>query len=302
MPTSCEAVQHAIEGHCLSMLEPLPKDRSEFIRIAEAILLRVVRVNEASMTTPEFVLPIVSVRDLLDDGIELWNSAGQMAGGVVLRGATGSPTRERVLAFGRLIGDVRKPAVGVSKTSHEFVHDVTPLSEGLRDKRGVLLKSTTYEGIPLRTDGYNAEQPPRQVVLQVAVPGTGGLTLIAPVDEVAAALRPSSADLLGQPVYPAAMGVTRLLWWEDKWLMRFNYYEIEINMHRRHNRELVNPSHIEALSELLEVLDYEESRSRNRVQLRRGDVLVLDNHRTLHGRLALAPHDGERLLHRVWCY
>jgi alpha-ketoglutarate-dependent taurine dioxygenase len=254
------------------------------------------------MTEPEFVLQIVSVRDLLDDGIELWNSAGKAAGGIVLRGATGSPTHERVLAFGRLIGEVRKPAVGVDKTSHEFVHDVTPRSEGLRDKRGVLLKSSTFEDIPLRTDGYNAEHPPRQVVLQVAVPGTGGVTLVAPADEIATTLRPSSADLLGQPVYPVTIGTTRLLWREHKWFMRFNYYEIGIHMRRRQNLELMNPGHVEALSELLQVLDYQESLSRNRVQLQRGDVLILDNRRTLHGRLALAPHDGERLLHRVWCY
>jgi TfdA family taurine catabolism dioxygenase TauD len=254
------------------------------------------------MAAQEFVLPIASVHDLLDDGIELWNSAGKTAGGIVLRGASGSPTHERVLAFGRLIGKVGKPAVGVSKTSHELVHDETPLPEGLHDRRGILLKSSTYEGIPLRTDGYNAEQPPRQVVLQVAVAGTGGLTLITPADQVATALRPSSVRLLGQLVYPAEMGFTRLLWREHEWLMRFNNYEIEIHMRRRHNGELLSPYHVEALSELQEVLDYEESLAKNRIQLQRGDILVLDNRRTLHGRLALAPHDGERLLHRIWCH
>jgi alpha-ketoglutarate-dependent taurine dioxygenase len=254
------------------------------------------------MTKPEFALPIASVRDLLSDGIELWNSAGNAAGGIVLRGAFGSPTHERVVALGRLIGDLRAPAVGLDKTSHEFVHDVTPHSEGLRDWRGVLLRSSTFDDIPLHTDGYNAEQPPLRVLLQVAVPGAGGMTTIAPADKIAAALRPSSADLLGQSVYPVTAGMTRLLWREQSWLMRFNYYELEIHMHHRRNRELMNSGHIEALSELLEVLDYEESLSSNRIRLMRGDVLVLDNRRTLHGRLSLAPHDGERLLHRVWCY
>jgi alpha-ketoglutarate-dependent taurine dioxygenase len=254
------------------------------------------------MTKPEFILPIVSVRDLLDDGIELWNSAGKAAGGIVLRGASGSPTHERVLALGRLIGEVRRPAVGVDKTSHEFVHDVTPLSEGLRDKRGVLLKSSTFDDFSLHTDGYNAENPPQRVLLQVAVPGTGGATLAAPAHEIATSLRPSSVDLLGEPVYPVTIGTTRLLWQEHKWFMRFNYYEIGIHMRRGKNVDRMSNGHVEALSELLEVLDYETSLGSNQVKLRRGDVLILDNHRTPHGRLALAPHDRERLLHRVWCY
>jgi len=254
------------------------------------------------MTGSEFVLPIVSVRDLLDDGIEFWNSAGQEAGGIILRAATGSPTHERILAFGRLIGEVRKPAVGVDKTSHEFVHDVTPLSEGLRDKRGVLLKSSTFESIELHTDGYNAEYPPRQVALQVAVAGTGSVTSVALADEIASVLRPSSRDLLGERVYPAIGGTTRLLWREDKWFMRFSHYEIEIHLRHGVNCNLLSAEHITALSEIVEVLDYQESLSRNRVQLQHGDVLVLDNRRALNGRLALAPHDAERLIHRVWCY
>jgi alpha-ketoglutarate-dependent taurine dioxygenase len=254
------------------------------------------------MTKSEFVLPIVSVRSLFDDGIELWKSVGKAAGGIVLRGASGSPTHERILAFGRLVGEVGKPAVDVAKTSHEFVHDVTPLSEGLRDKRGVLVKSTTFEDIALHTAGYNAEHPPRQVLLQVAVPGTGGVTLVALVNEIAASLRPSSVKLLGEPVYPITIGMTRLLWWEHKWYMRFNYYEIETHIRHGQNRDLIQPGHVEALSELLEVLDYQVSLSRNRVQLQRGDVLILDNCATLYGRLALAPHDRKRLYHRVWCY
>lgn len=255
------------------------------------------------MLDPVFAFPILNVKDLTEDGLTAWDELGMPKGGVILRGAGGIPGHDRILTFARKLGRVGPSVLGVSDRTSSTVHDVRPLASGVVDEHGVLVRSTTFQDIPLHTDGYNAPTPPRIVVLQAAVPGTGGATLVARVADIVGALRDTSVALLATPVFPVAKGLTPILWVEDdRWRMRFNFYEIRAHQIAQRNNHSVTLAHVEALSELNEVLDYESSLRKNRIHLKSGDVLVIDNAATLNGRLELHHEDTETLQHRVWCY
>jgi len=250
--------------------------------------------------TDPFVVPIF-VTDHLDKAVAYWEHQGASAGGMVVRGVPGDPTRERVLSFSNRLGTPRRSVVGLDDSSSDFVYDITPKGDGLKDVRGQVIRSTTFQATPLHTDGYNAVPPPRLMILQVVIAGRGGLTTMARASDAAALISPKSLALLRDEVFPVAVGQTRLLWQaESGWNTRVNIYEINALLAKKHDVAVSN-AHIGALSEYSEVLDYMESRSENRTQLQVGDIVVLDNQAVLHGRLPLEPGDSERLLHRVWC-
>jgi alpha-ketoglutarate-dependent taurine dioxygenase len=252
-------------------------------------------------TRDECILPLATVAALLPEGLELWRSLPDDAGGIILR-TPGEPTNDRVLSFAENIGPVGTSAVGVGRAGRT-VHEVTPTHEVLKDERGVAVRSTTTWPIPMHTDGYNAEVPPRVAILQVVRAGRGGATTLCGVDESIAELEASSVRRLSEPIFPYTGGFTPILTRpQGHWMIRFNSYEIEEHLRRQHNSSLVTPEHMSAFSELVDVLAARELLPGHLIHLQAGDVLLLNNARTLHGRLPLEEGDTDRLLHRVWCW
>ena len=252
--------------------------------------------------TSRFVLPVVHIDSLLVDGPPVWEKERHRARGVVLRGSSGTPDHERILSFARTLGTPIEPVVGLNRDPNRLVHDVRPLGAGMFDKLGRVVRSTSFQSIDLHTDGYNAETPPTVVILQVVIPGTGGVTTIASVGEIVERLRPETVDLLSQPDYPTATGITAILSRDSQdWSMRYNAYELQALLSDHRNTSRITNAHVGALSELAEIVDYQESRGAGRIHLLEGDVVVLDNTALLNGRLTLQPNDAEHLLHRVWC-
>jgi hypothetical protein len=192
--------------------------------------------------------------------------------------------------------------VGLDDSSIDLVYDITPRGDGLKDVRGQTILSTTFRDFALHTDGYNADPPPRLMILQVAIAGIGGLTTLARVSDTVALLNANAIESLMEPVFPAAPGPTAILSSHGgEWRARYNGHEINRFLAAEGSSGVIKGRHLSALTELSDALGVLESRAEGRLHLQQGDVVVLDNQLILHGRLALAAEDRDRLLHRVWC-
>lgn len=252
----------------------------------------------------DFILPVVELKSLMGEGEKAWRALKDQYCGIVIRTPSEEPSRERILSFANQVGKPRTSVLGVHRRNRgATVHDVAPRQE-VRDFRGVVVLSTTYREIPLHSDGYNAEPPPEQMILQMVNPGKGGSTTAALAGDIMRNLSLSAISCLSERVFPTTDGTTAIVTRhrDGTFAMRFNEYEINNHLAKHHNCQYVKSKHVAAFSELVEMIDYfESSVSATRIQLRRSDVLLLKNGRVLHGRLGLERSDHARLLHRVWC-
>ncbi len=254
---------------------------------------------------PKFTLPIIEMSDWqmlpAEPQLRAW---AEERGGVVLRGLPDDPSSRRAMAIANLIGNPGNSAVGISRERANEVYEVTPSNGEVKDSRGVTLLSSTFDEIPLHTDGYNAADPPKFLVLQVARPGAAGSTTVAALEDVVDRLSSNTAQLLSMDVYPTTTGTTPILRQDgDRIAVRFNGYKIAEHIRRDHNVLLLEPAHRLAVAELTSLLHgLEANEPRIRTNLWRGDVMVLANYRALHGRSSLDPGDRNRVLHRVWCW
>jgi len=199
------------------------------------------------------------------------------------------PTRASLLDLGRHFGRVIRHELA----SPDGIYDVR-ITTGERAHCG----RTSAELAP-HTDSPFLETPPTILVLQCVVPArTGGLTLLVDGRQLHQSLlalgSPRELSALDDPL-PYTRGIHRLsrqLFIRSKDRVQISYRSDCIA------RAVCNSAQL-ALCERVD--QYISSRRRQEiVALSTGDILVIDNKRTLHGRTGF-PAADRRHYRRLWC-
>jgi alpha-ketoglutarate-dependent taurine dioxygenase len=198
-----------------------------------------------------------------------------------------------LLALARALGTVSMRALPWRSglVEEEGVQRVAALAATPSDQFGKPLLSAHHTAFPLHSDEAFAARPCRYVLLHCwqADPAGGGQSLLATRERIEAladaatarALRAERLDYPGGPSVTLAPG-----------LMRYNRQEVEGHQRRHHGR-------LQAATQVwLDRFDAAFLNAAERVTLAPGDLLIVDNHRTLHGRTAFAA-GSPRLLKRV---
>lgn len=128
--------------------------------------------------------------------------------------------------------------------------------------------------------------------------GRGGETILVAIDSILDRLDAETRARLSEPVYPLGASDRRILE-PGAGVGTIRYYRSQM-MLEVERRGTPLPGHsASALARLDEILA--DPSAQFRFRLEPGDLLFVNNHKTLHGRTALAP-DSRRLLHRCRLY
>jgi alpha-ketoglutarate-dependent taurine dioxygenase len=173
----------------------------------------------------------------------------------------------------------------------EGVQRVEALSNVPNDQFGQPLRSADHNDFPLHSDEAFLDLPCRYVLLHCWQPDPhgGGVNMIARRESIERLASPVQLAVLRGRKFPYPTGGSVAM---NNRLLRYNRGEIEGTAHRR-NRPLDNEQQAQ-----LDDFDRLFSAAAESIVLNAGDLLLIDNHRTLHGRTAFAP-GSPRLLKRV---
>lgn len=163
------------------------------------------------------------------------------------------------------------------------------------DQRGVATQlSRTHGAMQLHTDSSYDIRPHELIAFQmVRADDIGGETVLAPVDEVLACLDAETCAVLKQPLFPFGKIRCAVICGDGN--------KVRIRYYRRQILPWLDPLKRQsgALLQAMNRLDNALARvgERYRLRLDSGDVLILNNHKVLHGRTAL-PEGSQRLMYR----
>lgn len=232
---------------------------------------------------------------IIDDVIGVLSAAGA----IKLSGMHG---RDQLVDLASQFGEVFLPELSATHHASPELDDlrlyevrVKNEGRGELDKYGEPILSTVSADFDLHTDGYSQAAPPKYILLlrtdnSVELPATylvDGFLLFDQLNE-------AEKELLQRPIFPSAQGLLPALR-IDKGMPRFRWNS-EL-MQRWARRE--EKSQSKSLAEAAEMLYSHLAKVIMCDELRRGDCLILDNERWLHGRSALQS-DSTRVLQRAW--
>lgn len=206
---------------------------------------------------------------------------------VVVRGLGVGDDHRRLEAVGRLLGT---PSTNdVASPRSPVVHKVEPTRRPKIDGRGQPILSTTSQTFPCHSDDFLYRNPADLVLLQCvrAAACGGGRTLLAPAAEIVRLLPDATLDLMRAPVWPTEDGHDALLRGSGD-DARLRYSVTKLN-------EGALPQPLVAARTEIEAAVAEATRA---LRLDPGDLIVIDNARTLHGRTSMRPRSG-RLFYRM---
>lgn len=214
-------------------------------------------------------------------------------------------SRERSLAFPYY---VHLPQLTIAKDPHSLRDALNNLSGSVgacftrvrinpasADQRGVATQlSRTPRAMALHTDSSYESRPHELIVFQmVRADDVGGETVLAPVDAVLSLLDSETCAILKQPLFPFGKMRRPVIDGEGS-EVRIRYYRRQImpwlDPLKRQSADLIHA--MNRLDDALATVGGD-----HRLRLKSGDVLILNNHKVLHGRTALPEH-SQRLLHR----
>jgi len=167
-----------------------------------------------------------------------------------------------------------------------------PLKQGLADQPAYF----TTDAFPLHTDVSYVTNPPGLMLMHCVAPdpGKGGLVRLASCDDALSWVAPEVANTLRQPVFrflyppacPSGSSEKLAILAHGQW--RFKYASMKFD------REFSKA--IEVFYRAL--LDVSQT-----LFLRSGDLLIVDNHRMVHGRTAFGHHTNDQPgRHIMRCY
>jgi alpha-ketoglutarate-dependent taurine dioxygenase len=198
-----------------------------------------------------------------------------------------------LLAVARALGTVSMRALPWRSglVEQEGVQRVAALPSTPSDQFGKPLLSAHHSAFALHSDEAFAARPCRYVLLHCwqADPDGGGQSLLATRQGIEAPADATTrrALLAERFDYPCGPSVTLA---PD--LLRYNRHEVEAHQRRHYGHLLA------ATQPWLDRLDAAFLAAAEYVTLAPGELLIVDNHRTLHGRSAFAA-GSPRLLKRV---
>jgi alpha-ketoglutarate-dependent taurine dioxygenase len=210
------------------------------------------------------------------------------------------PDAARLQAIAHQLGEVIRPWVGMpgdTRTGLTYEVRVRNAGEGERNMQGNVVLSTTAREFPLHTDGYNQEPPPHYVLLLRTDDSSERPTSqIARFETAVRKLSPSDQALLGEPLFPSALGYLPLRRVVDgRPVAKFNLQDME----QADARLAEGPGPAKEWRAVASALGEALASSADTTTIGPGDALVLDNWQVCHGRSRLA-NDSQRVLLRMW--
>jgi alpha-ketoglutarate-dependent taurine dioxygenase len=198
-----------------------------------------------------------------------------------------------LLACANTLGSISRRALPHRSglVERDGVQRVEALASPPADQFGKPLLSGHHAAFPLHSDESFAAQPCRYVLLHCwrADPAGAGASLLATRERIEAAVDDDTRQALQSLRFDYPFGPATTL---SPGLLRYNRSEIESLLQRQ---ELPLPR---ATRTWLDRFDAVFESAAESLVLAPGDLLLIDNHRTLHGRTAFAA-GSPRLLKRV---
>lgn len=212
-------------------------------------------------------------------------------GVLILEGFPMVDSTNELVDVASTLGTISKHGLG--EQSHRdgiHVHLVQPLEMPRRDPYGNIIKSTSNDAMGCHTDDYFSEEPVELVLLLCCQPAASGQSTLISAKTIIRKLPESYVEILRQPLFPSPHGYRPLLTHEDQ-RMRYSAYEIEKMVA---GGKPVLGEGKKVLKEIENIL----YRWADIVQLKKGDCIIMHNHKVLHGRTEIKG-DEKRLLKRV---
>lgn len=203
-------------------------------------------------------------------------------------------TTKAVLGMAQDLGRIIAPGVAMDARMHRggvYSVRVRNGGKGVEDKYGNTIYSTTDLPFELHTDAYNSTMPPRYVFL-FRVDSSREIpdSFLAEGNAAVDLLEQEVVATLSKAAFPSAQGLVPVL--TADWI-RFNRLEIKRwNLSRSPAMSSMEAAAIDALGDALWAV-------RETIQLRNGELLLLDNWRVCHGRSGL-DSGSARIVQRVW--
>lgn len=206
---------------------------------------------------------------------------------VVVRGFAEAHDHQRLEAVGWALG--RPSTNDVASPQSPFVHRVEPTRRPKLDGRGQPILSTTTQTFPCHSDDFLYRDASDLVLLQCVRPAAcgGGRTLLAPAKQILRQLPDETLRLMRAPVWPIERGHDALL--------RGTGDDIHLRYSAPKLDEGVLPDALMAARRQIEGAIAEATTA---LTLAAGDLIVVDNARSLHGRTSMQPRSG-RLFFRM---
>jgi alpha-ketoglutarate-dependent taurine dioxygenase len=223
-----------------------------------------------------------------------WQQALTVNGFALLRDVPCLPDNAALIALGQQLGSpsLRALAHRSGLVEADGVQRVEALAKPARDQFGKTLLSSHFAAFPLHTDEAFLPQPARWVLLHCwrADPSGNGMCLLADGSKLLESADAAMAIALPTMLLPYAAGDFPVI--DARARVRFNGAECESAAQLRqvalNDRERDMIQRAQGLANRLAFA----------VSLQRGDVLIVDNWRMLHGRTAFAA-GSSRMLKRL---
>lgn len=236
-----------------------------------------------------------------------------------LRGVPLEASNQTLLTVARELGEISVRALSGRAALREAggVQRVEALAKPPLDQHGLVLRSASAGPFALHSDEAFCAQPCRYVLLHCwrADPVGGGATLLASREGIERAADAPTLDALSRQCWPWLFGDAPVL---SATLLRYNRIEVEqqasvsgpaapepwragfeSEIEHTANRETATQAlNAAAKSHWLDAFDELFANCAESLMLESGDLLVIDNHRVLHGRTDFAAA-SPRLLKRV---
>ena len=220
-----------------------------------------------------------------------WRECAYAHGWLLLRGVPCDADNFSLRALGAELGlpSARALSHRLRIVEAGAVQRVQDLGGGALDRYAKPLLSAGHSGFALHSDEAFLAEPARWVLLHCwrADPAGGGSSQLARRDEICALADPALRSLLNALALPYVCGAFPVV--DAAARLRFN---------RSDSLHAATPAQRDALSATLDRLEALFERASTALTLQAGDLLVLDNWRTLHGRSAFGA-DSPRLLKRL---
>lgn len=204
------------------------------------------------------------------------------------------PHEESLLKLVVGLGDPEgNESLHVPGFKHGCVDIISPVSGVKTYRDGTEIRSTTNHSMLCHTDGSTDVDPIDLLVMFVSVGDTRVKTVVAHVDDVISRLDSEQIATLRRRIFPFSNQLFPILKWDGaRHTIRYDRFEVDrAKKAKNHEFDQV------ATTALLRLDDALEDASQL-ISLEEGDLIVMDNHRMLHGRTEI-PIDSQRILMRV---
>jgi alpha-ketoglutarate-dependent taurine dioxygenase len=202
-----------------------------------------------------------------------------------------------LLALGRQLGELSGQGShkGAPNLENDGVNRVENMDKPMRDAVGNAVLSSNADVFPLHTDDSYSPRPARYVLMHCwQADENGGESWLAHVDKIVALAPSDLIERLTTRLYTTPYGSAPVLRRDaqQQWRVRFNQRDM-IGFAKLRSTLITGQQRSD-----LAAFETLAMKCLEKVALRTGDCIVVDNHRALHGRSAFNPA-SRRLIKRL---